>query len=426
MKTALIVDDSRVARAVLRKTLIGFGVDVDEVPTAEAAIEYLKVDSPDVIFLDHMMPGMDGFDALSALKANPSTATIPVLMYTSQEGQFYVSQARALGALDILPKSLAPADVERILRSHHLIGEPRWTLIDGEEPASDGYRALIEQFRSMLDDQAAVLTAEFRRELARAESASEERFRLVLTESKLKSTPSFSLPMAAGFSVAAIALVVSIGVPKLPEPKTSEEVPEPAAVITMHKPVATPALDTDSLAFQVAEAERSAIADARANDWNTTVPYAYGAIPLDDALAREYALLFAELKGDGFSGTVTFDIYQGRHCMNYSADGSIELAPPNQPAPSCDYIGAPPPESNARLQSPMFANLVASATRDGRITVDTLLHGTTEPLIEYPSLDYTVTAADWNSIADVNQRVSMRVTGEGAVSPRVPFAYLGQ
>ena len=56
--------------------------------------------------MDHLMPGMDGFQAIQAIKGNPDTATIPVVMYTSQEGELYVSQARALGAVGVLPKTV--------------------------------------------------------------------------------------------------------------------------------------------------------------------------------------------------------------------------------------------------------------------------------------------------------------------------------
>ena len=56
---------------------------------------------------------MDGFEALTAIKNDPRTATIPVMMYTSQEGELYFSQARALGAMGVLPKQTKPADVSR-------------------------------------------------------------------------------------------------------------------------------------------------------------------------------------------------------------------------------------------------------------------------------------------------------------------------
>src|SRR5690606_3256808 len=141
MKTALIVDDSRLARTVLSRLLAEHDVAADTAPTAEAALEYLKERRPDVVFLDHNMPGMDGFDALEAIKANPATATIPVLMYTSQEGELYVGQARALGALGVLPKSLHPTEVTQVLRSLHLIpGEELRVIANGAQPVPETQR----------------------------------------------------------------------------------------------------------------------------------------------------------------------------------------------------------------------------------------------------------------------------------------------
>ena len=102
-KRALIVDDSRSARVILSRMLEGYGLQVDSSESAEHALEYLRQTRPDVIFMDHLMPGMDGFQAIQAIKGNPDTAMIPVVMYTSQEGELYVSQARALGAVGVLP-----------------------------------------------------------------------------------------------------------------------------------------------------------------------------------------------------------------------------------------------------------------------------------------------------------------------------------
>jgi len=103
-KRALIVDDSRSARVILSRMLEAYDLQVDTSESAEQALEYLRQSRPDVIFMDHLMPGMDGFQAIQAIKSNPETATIPVMMYTSQEGELYVSQARALGAVGVLPK----------------------------------------------------------------------------------------------------------------------------------------------------------------------------------------------------------------------------------------------------------------------------------------------------------------------------------
>jgi CheY-like chemotaxis protein len=124
-KRALIVDDSRSARVILSRMLEQHGLTVDTAESAEQALEYLQRTRPDVIFMDHLMPGMDGFQAVQAIKADPLTATIPLMMYTSQEGELYVSQARALGAVGVLPKTVRPVDVSRILYQLHLLPERR-------------------------------------------------------------------------------------------------------------------------------------------------------------------------------------------------------------------------------------------------------------------------------------------------------------
>jgi CheY-like chemotaxis protein len=124
-RRALVVDDSRSARAFLTRILERNDLAVDAVESAEQAIDYLAQQRPDVIFMDHLMPGMDGFQALQAIKANPHTATIPIMMYTSQEGELYLSQARALGAIGVLPKQIKHADVSKALEQLNLRPEPR-------------------------------------------------------------------------------------------------------------------------------------------------------------------------------------------------------------------------------------------------------------------------------------------------------------
>jgi CheY-like chemotaxis protein len=122
-RRALVVDDSKSARAFLTRILERYELTVDGVESAEQAIEYLTIQRPDVIFMDHLMPGMDGFQAVQSIKNNPRTATIPIMMYTSQEGELYLGQARALGAIGVLPKQIKHADVSQVLEQLHLLGE---------------------------------------------------------------------------------------------------------------------------------------------------------------------------------------------------------------------------------------------------------------------------------------------------------------
>jgi hypothetical protein len=72
-----------------------------------------------------MMPGMDGFQAVQSIKNNPRTAAIPILMYTSQEGDLYLGQARALGAEGVLPKQIKQADVTKMLFQLQLVSDRR-------------------------------------------------------------------------------------------------------------------------------------------------------------------------------------------------------------------------------------------------------------------------------------------------------------
>src|SRR6201990_3622236 len=125
VKRALIVDDSKSARLFLARILEKYELDVDNAENAESALEYLATHRPDVFFMDHMMPGMDGFQAVQAIKNNPRTATIPIMMYTSQEGELYLGQARALGAVGVLPKQIKQADVQKVLYQLHLAPDRR-------------------------------------------------------------------------------------------------------------------------------------------------------------------------------------------------------------------------------------------------------------------------------------------------------------
>ncbi len=124
-KRALIVDDSKSARAFLTRLLEKHGLQVEAVEHAEQALEHLAHARPDVIFMDHMMPGMDGFQALQSIKHNPRTATIPIMMYTSQEGELYLSQARALGAMGVLPKQVKHAELATALYQLGLMPDRR-------------------------------------------------------------------------------------------------------------------------------------------------------------------------------------------------------------------------------------------------------------------------------------------------------------
>lgn len=116
-KTALIVDDSRSARFALRRYLERHHYKVDAVECAEDAMRYLQSVRPGVIFLDQVMPGVDGFTVLKTLQARPDTKDIPVVMCSSNEGPEFNAKAHALGAHRVLQKPPNPVLLAKILEA---------------------------------------------------------------------------------------------------------------------------------------------------------------------------------------------------------------------------------------------------------------------------------------------------------------------
>ncbi len=105
IQNALVVDDSKLARITLKRLLEKHQLSVSVAGSAEEALDIINRTLPDVVFMDHMMPNMDGFEATQKIKANPATAHIPVIMCTGKEGiPDYDDQARAIGASGTLAK----------------------------------------------------------------------------------------------------------------------------------------------------------------------------------------------------------------------------------------------------------------------------------------------------------------------------------
>ena len=101
---ALIIDDSATVVATLRKMLRSAGYATREAADAESGLAMITQDPPDLIFLDIVLPGMNGFGALRVIRKTPSTQHIPVIMISGNEHateQFY---ANRIGADDFLKK----------------------------------------------------------------------------------------------------------------------------------------------------------------------------------------------------------------------------------------------------------------------------------------------------------------------------------
>lgn len=112
LKTALIVDDSRLARLTLKRLLAKYDIEVAEAESVVDGESWIARHTlPDIVFMDIMMPDIDGYEGLARLRADPETHDLPVIMYSGDISEEARQRARDAGATGYLPK---PADASRL------------------------------------------------------------------------------------------------------------------------------------------------------------------------------------------------------------------------------------------------------------------------------------------------------------------------
>jgi CheY-like chemotaxis protein len=135
----LVIDDDAAARTLLRRHLTKAGYRVEEATDGRSGLDLARARQPDAITLDVMMPGMDGWAVLAALRADPATEGIPVIMATILDEQH---MGMALGAADYLTK---PVDRTRLLAAvERIVGttaDAGILVVDDDE----GTRRLLRQ-----------------------------------------------------------------------------------------------------------------------------------------------------------------------------------------------------------------------------------------------------------------------------------------
>jgi CheY-like chemotaxis protein len=102
----LVVDDGADNRAVLEVILAWEGFVVLTAASGDEAIAAVALQPPDLILLDVMMPGMDGYEVLDKLKGDLATKNIPVIMVTALKDPSAERHARSAAADDVLAKPL--------------------------------------------------------------------------------------------------------------------------------------------------------------------------------------------------------------------------------------------------------------------------------------------------------------------------------
>jgi len=115
IQSALVVDDSKVAHIKLRKLLEARSIAVEWVNSGEKAITALKDSSPDIVFMDIMMPGIDGFETTKAVLSNPTNANLAIVMCSGNESAEDREKANSVGAAGYIGKPYTDAELTKIL-----------------------------------------------------------------------------------------------------------------------------------------------------------------------------------------------------------------------------------------------------------------------------------------------------------------------
>ena len=426
-KRALVVDDSKSARVILSRMLEKYDIEVDNAESAEQAIEYLKTNRPDAIFMDHLMPGMDGLQAVQAIKSNPQTAMIPIMMYTSQEGELYVGQARALGALGVLPKQVRPVDVSKVLYELHLLPDRR----DSAEPALapveiDGTAVAprpqapdwTRRIETAMKDQ----TVDLRRFIVTSLDSFAARIvgdvreaaaPVVETLAPLPPRPRL-WPWFATLALACSAAAVCAFLWAAGREEAARMRGEIAALKSTDAELRHELDDLDATNKTLSAALATSSANPAAVPANGTVtarsePVPYGEIPFDRSRLDVLRDFIAKLEMQGFRGVVKVTSAEGAFCLSGNATDGYAPAAAGVLVAKCDLVGNPFEDSltGQQRQSLAFANLISGVRQRtaGAITVVVDNAGSARGAVPYPPRSESLSAAEWNRAAAANNRV---------------------
>ena len=145
----LLADDNRDMREYVQR-LLARKYDVTAVADGEEALAAARENPPDLVLTDVMMPRMDGFGLLKALRAESGTATIPVIMLSARAGEEAESEGLEAGADDYLVKPFTARELMARVGSHISMHRLRVELTAREHELRTKAEAAEEQYRAML------------------------------------------------------------------------------------------------------------------------------------------------------------------------------------------------------------------------------------------------------------------------------------
>lgn len=104
-KTILVIEDDKFLRELIAQKLLRENYDVSEAIDGEEGIKKIKEEKPDLILLDLILPGIDGFEVLAQTKKDPAVASIPIIILSNLGQKEDIEKGLKMGATDYLIKA---------------------------------------------------------------------------------------------------------------------------------------------------------------------------------------------------------------------------------------------------------------------------------------------------------------------------------
>ncbi len=116
-RKALVVEDHPDARALVRTYLLAMGLEVVDVAEGRSAIRALKIDRPDLVCLDLMLPELSGFEVCEFMRSNPELRDIPILVMSARAKPMDRAFAEEVGATAYLIKPFKRSEFSRAVNA---------------------------------------------------------------------------------------------------------------------------------------------------------------------------------------------------------------------------------------------------------------------------------------------------------------------
>jgi DNA-binding response OmpR family regulator len=112
----LVAEDSSTVRRLVAARLRADGYEVLEASDGEEALKLARESGPDLVVLDKVMPKLDGFEVIRALREDPQASQVPIVMLTERTNEDDVLGGLSLGVEDYMPKPFSPHELSARVR----------------------------------------------------------------------------------------------------------------------------------------------------------------------------------------------------------------------------------------------------------------------------------------------------------------------